>query len=186
MTTTRALATLFALALPVLACAQSDSLALEQRLLRVEDELAIRKVLIDYPVTQDAHDYDGYAALFALEGEWVYGPNVYKGRAAIKQMLIDLYGPTPPGYINGESVHISFNAEVIIDGDRATAHTRHLLLMRSSTTGLPEPMLHGRYDDELIREDGEWKILRRVDTPVIPTYDEWNRIIRERLTTGTR
>jgi SnoaL-like domain len=105
---------------------------------------------------------------------------VYKGPAAIKQMLIDLYGPTPPDYVNGQSVHISFNAEVSINGDRATAHTRHLLLMRGSS-GLPEPMLHGRYDDEFIREAGQWKILRRVDVPVIPTYDEWNRIIRERL-----
>lgn len=180
MRTTKVLATLFTLMLPVLTSAQSDSLTLEQRLQRVEDELAIRKVLVTYPVTQDAHDYDGYASLFATQGEWVYGPNVYKGRAAIKQMLIDLYGPTPPGYVNGESVHISFNAEVSIDGDRATAHTRHLLLMRSDS-GLPEPMLHGRYDDELIREDGEWKILRRVDVPVIPTFDEWNRVIRERL-----
>lgn len=180
MATTKILPTLFALVLPVLASAQSGGLSLEQRLQRVEDELAIRKVLVDYPVTQDAHDYDGYVSLFARQGEWVYGANVYKGREAIRQMLIDLYGPTPPGYINGESVHISFNAEVVIDGDRATAHTRHLLLMRNSN-GLPEPMLHGRYDDELIREDGQWKILRRVDVPVIPTINEWNRIIRERL-----
>ncbi len=69
------------------------------------------------------------------------------------KMLVDLYGPTPPGYVNSESFHISFNAEVTVNGDRATARSRHLLVMRGSK-GEPVPSLAGRYDDEFIREDG--------------------------------
>jgi hypothetical protein len=38
-------------------------------------------------------------------------------------------------------------------------------------------MLGGRYEDEFIREDGEWKILRRVDYPVMPTQEEWMQFI---------
>jgi hypothetical protein len=57
--------------LPILASAQSGGFTLEQRVQRVEDELAIRKALVDYPVTQDAHDYDGYVGLFAKQGEWL-------------------------------------------------------------------------------------------------------------------
>ena len=70
---------------------------------RVEDELALRRVITAYSNTQDAHDYDGYVALFAKDGEWVSGTNVYKGREAIRKMLIGLYGAPPPGYVNGES-----------------------------------------------------------------------------------
>ncbi len=81
--------------------------------------------------------------------------------------------------MNGESFHISFNAEVTVNGDRATAHSRHLLVMRGSK-GEPVPSLAGRYEDEFIREDGQWKILRRVDTPVMPTAEEWMKFIRER------
>lgn len=172
------LALLFCI-LPLIGVAQTTGLTLEQRLQRVEDELAIRRVLVDYSATQDARDYAGYSALFAVEGEWVNGERVFKGRAAIHQMLIDLYGAPPPGYVNNESYHITSNPEVNIEGDRATARSRHLLVMRGPN-GEPTPMLAGRYEDEFIREDGSWKIRRRVDYPVMPTQEEWMTFIRAR------
>jgi uncharacterized protein (TIGR02246 family) len=164
---------------PAFAAEQARAPTLEQRLQRVEDELAIQRVLIEYSATQDARDYAGYAALFAKSGEWVNGRNVYKGREAIQKMLVDLYGPPPPGYVNTESYHITSNPQIYVQGDRATARSRHLLVMRGPN-GEPTPMLAGRYEDEFIREDGQWKILRRVDTPVMPTAEEWMKFIRER------
>jgi len=166
-------------ALPLLAAAQASALTVEQRLRKVEDELAIRRILVDYSATQDARDFPAYAALFAKSGEWVNGRNVYKGRDAILKMLVDLYGAPPPGFVNSESFHISSNPQIDLAGDRATARSRHLLVMRGPR-GEPTPMLAGRYEDELIREDGQWKILRRVDTPVMPTSEEWSKVIRER------
>jgi uncharacterized protein (TIGR02246 family) len=168
-----------ALALPALAVGQGAQPTLEARLRLVEDELAIRRVITAYSNTQDAHDYDGYVALFAKNGEWVSGSNVFRGHEAIKSMLVDLYGAPPPGYVNGESFHISFNADVRVHGDKATASSRHVLFMRGPN-GEPVPMLSGRYDDDLVREDGQWRILRRLDTPVMPTADEWAKIISER------
>lgn len=173
---------LFTLALvmcPVFAGAQDNSLSVEERLQRVEAELAIQRVLVDYAATQDARDYAGYAALFAQEGQWVNGNAVYTGREAIYQMLIDLYGETPEDFINSDSYHISTNFQIDVDGDRATARSRHLLIMRGPN-GEPTPMLGGRYEDEFIRENGEWKILRREDFPVMPTMEEWMPIIRAR------
>jgi uncharacterized protein (TIGR02246 family) len=165
--------------MPVMALAQDRNLSVEERLQRVEAELAIQRVLVDYSATQDARDYAGYADLFAREGEWVNGANVYKGREAIYQMLIDIYGETPDDFVNNDSYHISTNFQIDVEGDRATARSRHLLIMRGPN-GEPTPMLGGRYEDEFIREDGEWKILRRVDFPVMPTMEEWMPIIRAR------
>jgi uncharacterized protein (TIGR02246 family) len=175
------LATLAVLAAapPALAAERSRALTTEQRLQRVEDQLAIQRILVDYSATQDARDYAGYAALFASNGEWVNGRNVYKGREAIHKMLVDLYGAPPPGFVNSESYHITSNAQVDVNGDRATARSRHLLVMRGPN-GEPVPMLAGRYEDEFIRENGQWKILRRVDTPVMPTAEEWGKFMRER------
>ena len=170
---------LTALAVPVTAGAQAASLTLEQRLQRVEDELAIRRVLVDYASTQDARDYPAYAALFAKDGEWVNGKTVHKGRAAIQKMLVDLYGMPPPGFVNGDSFHLTFNPEIDLKGDRATVRSRHVLFLRGPR-GEPVPSLAGRYEDEFIREDGAWKILRRVDFPVMPTAEEWLKFIRER------
>ena len=168
-----------AVMLPALASAQANSATLEQRLQRVEDELAIQRVLVEYAATQDARDYAGYAALFAKNGEWVNGKSVHKGREAIQKMLTDLYGPPPPGFVNNESYHITSNPQIEVNGDRATARSRHLLILRGPK-GEPTPALGGRYEDELIREDGKWKILRRVDFPVMPTSEEWMKYIRER------
>lgn len=173
-----------AVALPALVggcdgIATGDEPQLAQRLQRVEDELAIRRILVEYSATQDARDYEGYAALFARDGEWVNGQTRHRGREAIHRMLVDLYGPPPPGYVNNESYHITSNPQIDIHGDRATAQSRHLLVMRGEN-GEPTPALAGRYEDELVREDGEWKILRRVDYPVMPTGEEWMEFIRAR------
>jgi uncharacterized protein (TIGR02246 family) len=170
---------MIAAALPVFALAQNGSLTIEQRLERVEGELAIRRVLVEYSATQDARDYVGYTELFATEGEWVNGNTVYKGREAIYEMLTGLYGETPAGYVNSESYHISSNPQIDMNGDRATVKSRHLLIMRGPN-GEPTPMLGGRYEDEFIREHGEWKILRRQDFPVMPTGQEWMQFIRAR------
>ena len=164
---------------PVTVRAQSASLTLEQRVQRVEDELAIRRVLVDYASTQDARDYPAYAALFARDGEWVNGRTVHKGRAAIQKMLVDLYGMPPPGFINGDSFHLTFNPEIELKGDRATVRSRHVLFLRGPK-GEPITSLSGRYEDEFIRQEGKCKILRRVDFPVMPTAEEWLKFIRER------
>lgn len=161
------------------AAAQPPAPSLEQRLQRVEDELAIRRVIVDYAATQDARDYTAYAALFAKEGEWINGRTVHKGRAAIHKMLVDLYGNPPPGFVNGDSYHLVSNPQIDLHGDRATVRSRHLLVLRGKD-GSPTPSLAGRYEDEFIREDGQWKILRRVDFPVMPTAEEWIRFIRAR------
>src|SRR5690606_36912937 len=170
-----------AAAAPLVASAtgQTPGLTVEQRLQRVEDELAIRRVLVDYSATQDARDFDAYVALFAEDGEWVNGETVYTGRDAIREMLVGLYGETPPGYENAESYHIVSNPQIDLDGDRATARSRHLLVLRGPD-GAPTPTLAGIYEDEFIRENGEWKILRRVDTPLMPTREEWLAFVRAR------
>lgn len=173
------LLTALAGAAPLAAVAQSGDLTIEQRLQRVEDELAIGRVLVEYSATQDARDYDAYVALFAEEGEWVNGATVYKGRQAIRDMLVGLYGETPADFVNAESYHITSNPQIDLEGDRATARSRHLLVMRGPE-GEPTPMLAGIYDDAFIRENGEWKILRRVDTPLMPTREEWLVFVRAR------
>ncbi len=65
-----ALVAMPALVAPAFAADQGAKLSVEQRLQRVEDELAIRRILVEYSATQDDHDYAAYVALFAKDGEW--------------------------------------------------------------------------------------------------------------------
>jgi hypothetical protein len=99
---------------------------------------------------------------------------VRKGREEIIAMLEGIFGTPPAGFVNRADYHLVSNPQVDVSGDRATARSRHLLLMRGPD-GAPVPELAGVYEDEFVREDGEWKILRRVDNPIMPTPEEWRR-----------
>ena len=94
-------------------------------------------------------------------------------------MLTGIYGDPevePYGY---QGFRIVSNIQVDVQGDRATARSRHLSLTRSER-GNPTPILSGLYEDEFIREGGEWKIQRRVDHPIMPTAEEWRQQMAER------
>lgn len=166
-----------ALILPLLPV-QAQPQSLEERVQRIEDEAAIRKVILDYAVRLDARDFDDYVALFAKEGVWQNGNTVKRGRDEIRRMLVDIYGTPPPGYVNTESYRIVSNVEVELNGDRATARSRQLTIMRGEN-GSPTPRLSGIYEDEFVREDGAWKILRRIDRTIMPTPAEWQKQMAE-------
>ena len=164
---------------PSAAPAAAGPTALEARLREVEDQLAIRRVVTDYAKFLDAQDFDAYANLFARDGTWQNGPTVRRGADEIKAMLVGLFGTPPADFVNSESYHLVSNVEVDVEGDRAKALSRHLLVMRGPD-GSPTPELAGFYEDEFVREDGQWKILRRVDHPLMPTAEEWRKEMAQR------
>jgi hypothetical protein len=57
-----------------------------------------------------------------------------------------------------------------VDGDSAMARSRYLFVV-ASADNKPVPSLAGRYVDEFVREDGQWKIKRRTTHGVLPWRD---------------
>src|SRR5690606_12494724 len=128
----------------------------EARLQRIEDELAIQRLLIEYSARLDAKDISAWVDVFAKDGTWKNGDQVHKGPKELRELLIRLWGSEPPiDYMQGVSYQIIHGIRVDVDGDKATAKSRHTLL-RKDDTGSPKPVLAGIYHDELIREDGQW------------------------------
>lgn len=166
----RALLSLALVTLPAMAGAQT----VEQRLQRVEDQLAIQRILVDYAAFLDGRDYARYAGLFTADGEWTNGAGSNKGQAAIRAMLEKTLGT--PGAPNRSNFHIISNPQVDLDGDSATARSRYVFVMRAPD-GRPQPALAGLYTDELVRETGGWKIKRRIADDIMPTAEEWRKII---------
>ncbi len=164
-------------ALPAAAAAQSASGSVAVRLQRVEDALAIERVLVDYAAFLDGRDYARYAALFAPDGEWTNAGGSHKGREAIRQMLERVLGPA--GAPNRANYHLISNPRIDLDGDRATATSRYLFVMRGPE-GQPLPSLAGIYRDELVRLGGKWLIRRRVADDIMPTPEEWQKIMATR------
>lgn len=149
---------------------EHGSQSIEQRLQALEDEREIRELILRYAQRLDLLDHKGYAALFAREGRWSGRMGDAIGPDAIEAMLIEGLGPTPDNYRNTTSFHLMSNLLIEIDGDTATAESRLVYFARKEKK--PVPMLAGRYEDELVREDGRWRFKYRRVIGEIPTREE--------------
>jgi uncharacterized protein (TIGR02246 family) len=137
------------------AAAQTGSLA--TRLRQLEDKEQIAQVLIDYGRHLDSRDLAAYAALFAMDGEWVGGFGTVKGRVNIQAFMEKSLGTGPN---KNSSYHIMSNFTITVKGDTATAWSRWTFVTpgeRGATIAQA-----GRYDDTLVRENGVWKFQKRV------------------------
>jgi uncharacterized protein (TIGR02246 family) len=138
----------------------------EERLRRLEDVEAIQRLMLDYRACLDAKDIRGYAALFAADGEFIAGEMRATGPEEIFALVDGMRGTllTDRG---GDDVHIVANPTIDVDGDRATADSMWIYVVRGEDDA---PVLSkiGRYHDVLTREDGRWRFLRREAPTIIP------------------
>ena len=155
---------------------------LEGELRRLQDKDAIRDIIEDYAVRLTSRDFDGYVANFAPEGTWQNAGTMKHGRKEIREMLVNMFPDTPANYVNQDSYMLVSDIQIKVDGDHATARSRQLSIIRGKT-GDPTPVLAGRYEDEFVRLNGQWKILHRNDITFIPTLDLWMKKMREGILT---
>ena len=132
--------------------------SVEARLQRVEDMEEIRTLLIDYGRTLDARDLRAYSELFTKDGEWIGGFGSVKGRAELLAFMQKNVGTEPN---SGKTYHLLTNFDIHVVGNTATATSRWSYVVGSADK---KPVLEhsGRYEDQLVREDGHWKFQKRV------------------------
>jgi uncharacterized protein (TIGR02246 family) len=144
-----------------------DVAALAKRVQVLEDREAIRALILAYGTAHDHRDYKTFASLFATNGEWVGGLGSAKGPDAIFELMDRTIGHNPQPNGSG-TYHVLTNDQIVLDGDRASATTKWIYITPGDD-GAPKTVFLGHYDDQFIRENGEWKFLRReapVDIPV--------------------
>jgi ketosteroid isomerase-like protein len=164
-----ALAALGVLAVAALASAQAATAgpaagALEARLQKVEDILAIQELLGDYMTAMDAGDYAAYAQLFSDDGELIFQTYRLKGPKAIRE-LMEQGSPSAGAAKSGSSAaglrHLVSNIAIRVDGVRATSSARWIV-MSQGADGRPVLGATGRYEDSLRKDGDRWKFMRRV------------------------
>jgi len=147
------------LALAVPAAAQRDETV---------DRAEIHALLMAYGSTLDAHDFDGFGALFARDGVYAAGTGAQAhGGAEAAAMMRRIFETSPLG-IAGPKYRVFFNELVDFDGpDRAHASAMSFYMVPGED-GRPVIAMMARYTDELVREDGRWRFARRRVTGLMP------------------
>ena len=138
----------------------------EARLRRLEDLEQIRRLLTEYKTVLDRQDFAAYGRLFAADGEFIASPQQgiqqAKGPAAIQALVEGMPGSLL-GSAPGDDFHVIVNPLIELDAgdpDRARAEATWLYVVKGDD-GLPALCKLGHYDDQLIREAGRWRFLRR-------------------------
>jgi uncharacterized protein (TIGR02246 family) len=137
---------------------------LNSRLQRLEDLDEIRRIYVDYGMYLDQGDFAAFAQLFATDAKLRLGPIARgDGRDEIERVMSTRVEGRP----SGSMVHVIGAPRIELDGDRATGECQWAAVVNGSD-GTPVFSAVGRHLDDLVREDGRWRIERRrgfVDVP---------------------
>jgi len=133
--------------------------SVEDRLRQLEDREAIRHLLSEYKQHLDARDLAAFSKLFARNGEWWGRTGRAQTPEGIRAMLEQRLTPSPPAP-GPTDYHLTTNESIELNGDRARVQSTWVCITRSEQD-TPIIRLLGRYHDEVIREDGEWRFASR-------------------------
>lgn len=141
----------------------TDTTELLARLQRLEDLQEIHQLFVDYGAFLDAGDLEGYASLFADDGELLLGP---LGRATGPAAIVEMMGRATATSV-GTSFHVISSPQVQLDGDRATSVVMWTVVALGAD-GAPAVTMIGKHKDVLTRTAAGWRFQRReghIDIP---------------------
>ncbi|HXX20715.1 MAG TPA: nuclear transport factor 2 family protein [Candidatus Acidoferrum sp.] len=141
---------------------------LADRLGRVEDELAIRRLQHAYGYFMDKCLYEEVVELFSDRGETYFLGGVFKGRAGVRRLYCGRLGQRFVGGKNRPTHgllldHLLLQDVITVAPDRLSAKARYRCFMQGgSHESVPEifpPFWEaGVYENTYLKEDGVWKI----------------------------
>jgi hypothetical protein len=134
----------------------------------VADRIAIEDVLIRYATAHNTTDPALYREVFTKDAKisTTSGFVVLNGLDAILKSAQQDKQRFNPGFKEGSVTygnmrHIITNMVVKIDGDTARTTCYLLNTAFNTSTKKPEILGMGRYEDELVKQDGKWLISKR-------------------------
>jgi uncharacterized protein (TIGR02246 family) len=133
--------------------------ALKAQVATLEAREQIRELFTSYGRTLDSRDFTAFGQLFAAESEYVGGGDlgVSRGPEAIGAALENVITTNA----TGANLHVYSNEQITITGpDTAVAQSRGAFYVQNETGG-PMALIFATYNDEFVREGGEWKFKRR-------------------------
>lgn len=146
-----------------LAVADSTLDSINQRLQVLEDKENIRTLLQNYGRYVDDRNWEAFSTLFASKtGTWDGGMGVAKGKKEIIEMMQSTIGSknTNTSDTGLSNLHLLSNEIITVNDDVGEAISKWVFVMTAAEGG-PNVVFIGRYLDQLIRENNQWKFQKR-------------------------
>ncbi|HEX5046078.1 MAG TPA: nuclear transport factor 2 family protein [Gammaproteobacteria bacterium] len=149
---------ILAVTAPLAPAAAGDAPAASELL----DRAAIQNLVVKYTIALDTLDADLYASVFAEDAEFTFGGNTYRGRAEIRKIVTGLQERNAKQPADApKSYHVLSNTYVELLNDHEARHRSYWQTIRGPSSGPFTVGGMGRYEDTLVKRDGEWLILER-------------------------
>jgi 3-phenylpropionate/cinnamic acid dioxygenase small subunit len=128
---------------------------------RTEAREAIAALIFRYAERLDAGDLAGVAGLFEHATYRGSGGSVYRGAAAVRDVLsqrVIRYGDGTP-----RTKHVTTNLTIALDADGIEATARSYFTVFQQVDAAPlQAIVAGRYHDRFVRAAGEWRFAERL------------------------
>ncbi|HZF31940.1 MAG TPA: nuclear transport factor 2 family protein [Gammaproteobacteria bacterium] len=126
------------------------------------DRAAIQNLVVKYAIALDTLDADMYASVFAEDAEFTFGGNTYKGRAEIRKIVTGLQERNAKQPADAPKMyHALSNTYVEFVNDHEARHRSYWQTIRGPSSGPFTVGAMGRYEDTLVKRNGEWLIQKR-------------------------
>lgn len=126
------------------------------------DRAAIQNLVVKYTIALDTLDADMYASVFAEDAEFTFGGNTYKGRAEIRKIVTGLQERNAKQPADAPKMyHALSNTYVEFVNDHEARHRSYWQTIRGPSSGPFTVGAMGRYEDTLVKRNGEWLIQKR-------------------------
>ncbi len=134
----------------------------------IADREGVEATLVRYTTGLDTFDPDIYVSAFAEDAEFTIGERTYRGRDEIRTIITDLQAGRAERAADADpendppaSMHHVMSNAVITFVDADTAQHRSYWMTVTGGGRDFAVAAQGRYEDELVKRDGEWLIFRR-------------------------
>jgi len=134
------------------------------------DRQAIETTLVRYSTGLDTFDPEVYASAFTEDAEFTMEGKVFRGRAEIGKIISDMKAGRAERLADKDPAndpspimhHVMSNAVIdIVSADRALHHCYWMTVSGGPELNSFRVAAQGRYEDELVKRDGQWLIHRR-------------------------
>lgn len=124
---------------------------------RLTARVEIADLIVRYCIHFDDQNWQEFAELWTDDASFIVEDHAFEGKQALMDFLTTCL---PAGYV---SKHMISQPLIELSPDGASARARTDVVWIAANF---ENAIVGRYNDELVRHDGGWRLRRREETPV--------------------